>query len=122
MRLYGSFVDQSPVLPMHAWLFASRSSILSLLFIFVVGGFAAPAAGQSSADEAARRAPDFALEQMNGDTFHLSEHRGEVVGLNVWATWCAPCRDEIPGFVQLQLHRRHRWRNSTGTRTTSTRR
>lgn len=47
-------------------------------------------------------APDFALRAMNGATFRLSEHRGEVVVLNVWATWCPPCRFEIPGFVDLQ--------------------
>lgn len=47
-------------------------------------------------------APDFALTRLNGESFQLSEHRGEVVVINVWATWCAPCRDEIPGFVQLQ--------------------
>ena len=47
-------------------------------------------------------APDFTLQQMNGDTFRLSDHRGEVVILNVWATWCPPCRVEIPGFVELQ--------------------
>lgn len=47
-------------------------------------------------------APDFALEQMNGSTFRLSDHRGEVVVLNVWATWCPPCRVEIPGFIELQ--------------------
>lgn len=48
------------------------------------------------------RAPDFTLTRMNGESFRLSEHRGEVVVLNVWATWCPPCRDEIPGFVELQ--------------------
>ena len=47
-------------------------------------------------------APDFTLQQMNGDTFRLSDHHGEVVILNVWATWCPPCRVEIPGFVELQ--------------------
>jgi peroxiredoxin len=46
-------------------------------------------------------APDFTLERMNGESFQLSEHRGEVVVLNVWATWCPPCRVEIPGFVDL---------------------
>ena len=47
-------------------------------------------------------APDFTLERMNGESFRLSDHRGEVVVLNVWATWCPPCRVEIPGFVELQ--------------------
>jgi peroxiredoxin len=47
-------------------------------------------------------APDFRLERMNGETFHLRAHRGEVVILNVWATWCPPCRYEIPGFNELQ--------------------
>ena len=47
-------------------------------------------------------APDFTLTRMNGETFQLSEHRGKVVVLNVWATWCPPCRVEIPGFVDLQ--------------------
>lgn len=47
-------------------------------------------------------APDFELEAMDGSTFRLSDHRGEVVVLNVWATWCPPCRVEIPGFIELQ--------------------
>lgn len=47
-------------------------------------------------------APDFALDRMNGEPFRLSDHRGEVVVLNIWATWCQPCHDEIPGFVDLQ--------------------
>jgi peroxiredoxin len=49
-----------------------------------------------------RPAPSFAAETIGGDTFRLREHRGEVVVVNVWATWCAPCRVEMPGFVDLQ--------------------
>lgn len=47
-------------------------------------------------------APDFTLTTVDGDTFHLREHRGHVVVLNFWATWCPPCRREIPHFVKLQ--------------------
>ena len=56
------------------------------------------------ADETAslQTAPDFRLNTLSGDVFRLSDHRGEVVVVNVWATWCAPCRVEMPGFVDLQ--------------------
>lgn len=49
-----------------------------------------------------REAPDFTLDRLNGNTFRLQEHRGKVVVLNFWATWCPPCREEIPDFVSLQ--------------------
>ena len=47
-------------------------------------------------------APDFELPTGTGEPFRLSEHRGEVVVLNLWATWCPPCRHEIPDFIELQ--------------------
>jgi cytochrome c biogenesis protein CcmG/thiol:disulfide interchange protein DsbE len=56
----------------------------------------------TAADTSLQRAPDFALPTMGGDTLRLSERRGEVVVLNFWATWCAPCREEIPMFVEMQ--------------------
>ena len=49
-----------------------------------------------------REAPAFTLDRLNGDTFRLQEHRGKVVVLNFWATWCPPCREEVPDFVSLQ--------------------
>lgn len=41
-------------------------------------------------------APDFTLNLYDGGTFTLSEHRGQVVVINFWGSWCAPCRDEAP--------------------------
>lgn len=47
-------------------------------------------------------APDFALQDMNGDNVRLSDFRGKAIVLNFWATWCPPCRREIPWFIALQ--------------------
>jgi thiol-disulfide isomerase/thioredoxin len=48
------------------------------------------------------RAPDFSLPDLRGRRLDLSSYRGKVVLLDFWATWCDPCREEIPHFVELQ--------------------
>jgi peroxiredoxin len=47
-------------------------------------------------------APDFELTDLNGKTVKLSDYRGKAVLLNFWATWCSPCKTEMPWFVDLQ--------------------
>ena len=47
-------------------------------------------------------APDFTLQSLEGKTIHLSDFRGKAVVLNFWATWCGPCKIEMPWFVDLQ--------------------
>ncbi len=46
-------------------------------------------------------APDFTLENMDEDKFSLKDYRGKVVLLNFWATWCPPCRREMPSMERL---------------------
>lgn len=51
-------------------------------------------------------APDFLLAQLGGDPVQLSKLRGKTVFINFWATWCAPCKDEMP-LIQ-QFYQNHR--------------
>ena len=46
-------------------------------------------------------APDFTLPTLAGDSLRLSDLRGQIVVLNFWATWCAPCVEEIPELIDL---------------------
>ena len=47
-------------------------------------------------------APDFSLQALDGTGVRLSDYRGKAVLLNFWATWCGPCKIEMPWFVELQ--------------------
>ena len=70
-----------------------RTIILTALLML----FSASAWAQSS-----QPAPPLALKDIHGRTFSLSSYRGKVVLLNFWATWCTPCRAEIPDLIKLQ--------------------
>jgi len=55
----------------------------------------------ASSGLAGQPAPDFALKSSTGENLRLSEYRGEVVMINFWATWCGPCRQEMPLLDEL---------------------
>jgi peroxiredoxin len=76
-----------------------RRSLLGLALLA-----AAAAAGASVAPKAL--APDFTLRQIDGPNLRLGEQRGRVVMVNFWATWCGPCRIELPHLARL--HDRYR--------------
>ncbi len=55
----------------------------------------------AASDLTGKPAPDFALKSSTGANLRLSEYRGDVVMINFWATWCGPCRQEMPLLDQL---------------------
>ena len=58
-------------------------------------------AGGFTAVSARAAMPDLEMAQLGGGTWKLVEHRGQVVLINYWATWCGPCREEMPGLAEV---------------------
>ncbi len=87
-----------------------RTQIAGLALCFVMSGIqAAPDFDALGITPPKQRqaAPDFSLATADGRTLHLSDFRGKPVLLNFWATFCAPCREEMPALQTLWETHRH---------------
>ena len=72
-------------------------AVLMLLAV-LLGGCGGDASAETTGVNQGNLAADFTLETVDGTEVSLSDYRGNVVMMNFWATWCPPCRAEIPDF------------------------
>lgn len=89
-----------------------RSPRLALAILILSAAACSPihsgGARKIKQQEDRKLAPDFALKDVNGATVRLSDYRGKVVLLNFWATWCGPCKIEIPWFIEFEQKHKDR--------------
>jgi len=78
--------------------------VAALLGTVVACSMSTPPAAEPKvkAENTRNAAADFALKDADGKTVKLADYKGKVVLLNFWATWCAPCKVEIPWFIEFE--------------------
>ncbi|MBI5624359.1 MAG: TlpA family protein disulfide reductase [Elusimicrobia bacterium] len=93
-----------------AWGFlaARRRTLAGVAFVLAGGYWIGVLLGPHTQDfsEAPRAAADFALPDLSGKTVRLSDFKGRVVLVDFWATWCAPCLEELPDLKALYSKRK----------------
>lgn len=57
--------------------------------------------GKGLSSQSQEQAPDFKISDLEGKIHTLSDYRGKILLINFWATWCPPCRAEIPDFIEV---------------------
>jgi thiol-disulfide isomerase/thioredoxin len=77
------------------------AQVLQSVRLLAVAALAVVSSGAGAAITPSAGAPDFTLPSLDGPNLRLQEQRGRVVMINFWATWCGPCRVEMPHLSKL---------------------